>query len=368
MSVLYFARGFRFIFTTSIALLSITTATDSEEVLSEEETSTAEFRGSEGVMLFQSGRNVLPTIQEDFFKDSLLDLKVDYEQLLEVDSEPQQEEIEEIEEIEEDKGLKYFRIDEEFYEVDAVKRFVQFDIADEDLIINPEHARYYTTVCLELFLCYAVLQLLYRWRAEKGEIPAAPSEKDKEDIMESQSQAVAAILSRRAELTDTIMLSVKEGDSVRLQELLSDATAATPAFMEPLLAMSDSFGCTPLHISASRGDTLCASMLLKNKASPDAVDDSLETPLHMAARANHVAMCELLIAHNADLNVTNIDGETPLIASAKAGAKDACTELFNAGGHAGDCRDSDLPPLVTGLLFRQLVSRPSPPTMCELEH
>jgi ankyrin repeat protein len=80
-------------------------------------------------------------------------------------------------------------------------------------------------------------------------------------------------------------------------------------------SVQEHFG-TALHIAAQRGDLALSQILLTNKASVNATNDSGQTPLGAAAQNGRLAEAELLLTHGADANAKSADpgmqGWTPL--------------------------------------------------------
>lgn len=118
----------------------------------------------------------------------------------------------------------------------------------------------------------------------------------------------------------------------------------------------DACGCTALHSASQRGCAELVEMLLGRGADPKAKEAWEDTPLHFAARAGSIEVCKLLLASGADIDATNLNGETPTLAAAVAGMEDACELLLEHGGGVSGVADSELPPLLTMLLFRRMFS------------
>jgi ankyrin repeat protein len=95
----------------------------------------------------------------------------------------------------------------------------------------------------------------------------------------------------------------------------------------------DSFGATPLHISATKD---IAELLLTKGADVNAKDtEGGTTPLHKAVHHGHKDVAELLLAKGADVNARDVSGVTPLHISA---TKDIAELLLAKGAdvHARD--------------------------------
>lgn len=78
-----------------------------------------------------------------------------------------------------------------------------------------------------------------------------------------------------------------------------------------LSATRNAQGETLLIVAATKGHWKVASLLLKNKADPDAVTSDGNTSLHRAAAAGHADTVSILIALGANTQVKNSAGRTP---------------------------------------------------------
>lgn len=139
-----------------------------------------------------------------------------------------------------------------------------------------------------------------------------------------------------------LMQAALAGDTVRFESLLIGGIDVT---------RTDSWGCTLVHAAAKGGSTQILSQLLKHGGKVDDIDAWDETPLHLAARAGHTDVCELLIVNGASINVPNAENWTPLLVAAHDGRKTTCKVLLNRGANAGGLSNSELPPMLTGLLM-----------------
>ena len=128
---------------------------------------------------------------------------------------------------------------------------------------------------------------------------------------------------------------------------------------------------TALHIAVLRGDVKVAGALLKAGASPDLLNEMLETPLHIAAKlgmddvvalllshsklaivnwsmqgsrckwgqgntamhlacaAGHVGVIRILLANGADVDITNDTGERPIHLASRNGREEAVKVLID---------------------------------------
>eukprot|EP00746_Dinoflagellata_sp_MGD_P012012 gnl/MRDRNA2_/MRDRNA2_125445_c0_seq1.p1 gnl/MRDRNA2_/MRDRNA2_125445_c0~~gnl/MRDRNA2_/MRDRNA2_125445_c0_seq1.p1 ORF type:complete len:522 (-),score=135.83 gnl/MRDRNA2_/MRDRNA2_125445_c0_seq1:60-1625(-) len=87
---------------------------------------------------------------------------------------------------------------------------------------------------------------------------------------------------------------------------------------------------TPLMLaSKSSTGTGCAEVLLQHRADVDVKhEQSGKTALLLAAAAGHLDFCALLLRHGADVNTAGVSGATALLAAAANGHADVCHKLF----------------------------------------
>ena len=83
--------------------------------------------------------------------------------------------------------------------------------------------------------------------------------------------------------------------------------------------VQDSYGFTPLHISARKGRENLVKLLLANKVDVNIQDNAGCTPVHSCVRERNENLCRLLLDHNADVNIQDKDGCTPLHSCAREG-------------------------------------------------
>eukprot|EP01051_Picozoa_sp_SAG22_P021493 SAG22_NODE_4763_length_1171_cov_8.892724_1_plen_96_part_00 len=70
-------------------------------------------------------------------------------------------------------------------------------------------------------------------------------------------------------------------------------------------------GQTPLHTAADYGQVTVAELLLKNKASVDALAKDARTPLWWAAAKGKAAVAEVMLTAGADRTKKSESGKTP---------------------------------------------------------
>ena len=72
----------------------------------------------------------------------------------------------------------------------------------------------------------------------------------------------------------------------------------------PKVDVTNSHGCTPLHVACNNGQDVVVDVLLQHKATINQLNIHGQTPLHYAAWSHHGALCmELLVKAGADPNV-----------------------------------------------------------------
>ena len=79
----------------------------------------------------------------------------------------------------------------------------------------------------------------------------------------------------------------------------------------PSVAMRGTWGATPLHVAAVRGDRNAVRVLLDAGADPNAVDDAGRTALHDALAHPHVQVARMIVAAGGQLDAKNRDGVSP---------------------------------------------------------
>jgi len=100
-----------------------------------------------------------------------------------------------------------------------------------------------------------------------------------------------------------LLLAVRHSKLSILRFLLSQGV--DPA------SLSDSTGCTALHLAAGLGDITAVHELLKHGAVANTTDLKGNTPLHHAVQGLQVAVARTLIEHGASPVPKNIYGERP---------------------------------------------------------
>ena len=93
---------------------------------------------------------------------------------------------------------------------------------------------------------------------------------------------------------------------------------------------------TPLHEAVRDGQTDTATGLLQEKATDvNAQDENGRTPLHYTATNGESGLAEMLIAAGADVNIRDDDGNTPLHLAARNSFADIAEMLLENGADPG---------------------------------
>jgi ankyrin repeat protein/biotin transporter BioY len=156
-------------------------------------------------------------------------------------------------------------------------------------------------------------------------------------------------------LEKALFKAVKDGDAVKVGELLGkgasanprDAIGWTPLHNAAVMGRTDiamlllekgadvnarsSVGLTPLHLAAAEGRAETVRLLLEKGADAGAVDNRGWTPLHYAAFAGYVNIAALLIGWRANVNARDKDGITPLHVAAARGHSGVVELLVKSG-------------------------------------
>lgn len=102
---------------------------------------------------------------------------------------------------------------------------------------------------------------------------------------------------------------------------------------------SGNYGNSALHLSAERGFTGVADLLIAAGADLESRNSGGATPLHCAAALGRDEMCIRLLAAGADVEARDCDGETPLCHAAGGNQAATVRTLVAAGADLG-ARDS----------------------------
>mmetsp|Transcript_41217 Transcript_41217/g.94805 ORF Transcript_41217/g.94805 Transcript_41217/m.94805 type:complete len:275 (+) Transcript_41217:71-895(+) len=182
-----------------------------------------------------------------------------------------------------------------------------------------------------------VLPLLLRLRPDKsGKVHQSL------EVIESAQQTPL-----RGQVDPVALLeAVQNGDHDQCQALLQNG--AKPA-------VTDTWGCSALHIAASCNAVGIASLLIENGADIEALDAIDETPLHYAARRGCEAVAALLADSGANLTSQNMEGRTPLHLAGMSSHEGLCRFLLDKNATLGDIEDSELPETLIALLAERMV-------------
>jgi ankyrin repeat protein len=95
---------------------------------------------------------------------------------------------------------------------------------------------------------------------------------------------------------------------------------------------------TPLHAASVKGHADVVSLLLRNGANPNSLDDRGRAPLHRVSHGGQLIVVQssleiarLLVNSGADVSVTDNGGWTPLHVAAKRGYRDVVQLLLGSG-------------------------------------
>lgn len=102
---------------------------------------------------------------------------------------------------------------------------------------------------------------------------------------------------------------------------------------------TDSYGRTPLHWAALRGDLNSVELLLDSGADISATDELQNTPLLYAASADAARIVELMILRRADVNAVNSRGDSPLHFAARHREDAHVVRILVLAGARVDCKN-----------------------------
>jgi ankyrin repeat protein len=137
---------------------------------------------------------------------------------------------------------------------------------------------------------------------------------------------------------DFVLLEAcSSGDELAVKAAL--AAGANPDVTWMQARNSGKYGNSALHLSAERGFTGVADLLIAAGADVEARNSGGATPLHCAAALGRDEMCVRLLAAGADVESRDCDGETPLCHAAGGNQAATVRTLVAAGADLG-ARDS----------------------------
>ena len=125
-----------------------------------------------------------------------------------------------------------------------------------------------------------------------------------------------------------------ESRSYKCARVLLEVAAASQA--DSIIAnLRDSGDQSPLHISATFGDTKMSTILVSHGAEIDSVDSKKRAPLHLCAGSGHKICLSLLLDNGGDMCIDMGDGQgnTPLHYSAEQGHLTCCRLLLETAAN-----------------------------------
>ena len=138
----------------------------------------------------------------------------------------------------------------------------------------------------------------------------------------------ATCLQGHREITETIIrtgvdLNIKVG-------VLPNQKACSEKKRDPICC---AIGSTGLHLATCKGHVDTCTLLLKEGATVNCVDNGGKTPLHTAAVHGCTEISSLLCEKNADVNFKDKAGRSPLHYAAYKGHDDLVTSLLVKGSN-----------------------------------
>ncbi|KAJ4300673.1 hypothetical protein N0V90_002761 [Kalmusia sp. IMI 367209] len=130
-------------------------------------------------------------------------------------------------------------------------------------------------------------------------------------------------VTRKEDLDDTVLVAKLAADRLVVVKMLLDHDADVNNL--------DSFGLSPLHISAGSGSASTAELLLASDANLEMLPNNGIAPIFSAAVENNPEMIRLLVERGARVNLWIKGGFTPLRSALVKKAFDAATVLIELG-------------------------------------
>lgn len=235
--------------------------------------------------------------------------------------------------------------------------------SDEDILppkspaSKPRDTTFYLGVCLDILIVLIIADggrrysQYYLSNKRDGAHPRSQQSQTRmgsERVADKQKQSLEVN-------SEALLAAVLENDTKRCEMLLSNLSSDCS---RKLLAQTDDWGCSALHLATEQESEAVACVLLRSGADVNARDAWDQAPLHFAARRGSSSMCSLLISHGADPDVVDADGHTPLLVAARSRHESACKALLQHGGGLAGAADSEVPPMLSALLVERMFERP----------
>ena len=170
-------------------------------------------------------------------------------------------------------------------------------------------------------------------RASLSELPDSTSDSSRKEMEPSSLEHFTGARERLFPL----LVATFSGRSDRLQSIVSGGSFD--------IDQRDTNGATPLHVASMYGHKDCLRILLKNGASPNALDKDNRTALHKACYHGRVECVKALIEHGVSLNQQDRKGATALHLAVLKNQPLIISVLLEAGASHSSADKRGLTPL-----------------------